>query len=79
MYGVLLHRPNQLLDDGYNSVWDELNSLKESGLIQKIGYSIYNPSELDDLFALYKPTIIQAPYNIFDRNLEVSGWLKKII
>lgn len=78
LYGVLLHRPNQLLDDGYNSVWDELNSLKENGLIQKIGYSIYNPSELDDLFALYKPTIIQAPYNIFDRNLEVSGWLKKL-
>ena len=37
----------------------------------------YKSSEkLLGIFSVFKPDIVQAPYNIFDRRIEVSGWLK---
>ena len=76
--GLLLHRPSQLLDTDKNELWSILLRLKDEGLVKKIGFSIYTPSELDDLWNLYKPDLIQAPYSIFDRRLETSGWLERL-
>jgi aryl-alcohol dehydrogenase-like predicted oxidoreductase len=76
--GLLLHRPSQLLDSDKNELWSILLRLKDEGLVKKIGFSIYTPSELDDLWNLYKPDLIQAPYSIFDRRLETSGWLERL-
>ena len=47
-------------------------------MINKIGFSIYNPNELEPLLASYKPDIVQAPYNILDRRIKSSGWLQKL-
>ena len=44
----------------------------------KIGFSIYSPSELDALVERYHPDIVQAPFNVFDRRLETSGWLQRL-
>jgi len=76
--GLLLHRPSQLLDSDKNELWSILLRLKDEGLVKKIGFSIYTPSELDDLWNLYKPDLIQAPYSIFDRRLDSSGWLSRL-
>jgi aryl-alcohol dehydrogenase-like predicted oxidoreductase len=78
IYGVLLHRPLQLVNPDFKGVWEELRFLQNSGIIKKIGYSIYDHTELDILFQLYKPNLIQAPYNLFDRGIEKSGWLEKL-
>ena len=59
-------------------LWNILLKLKDKNLVKKIGYSIYSPTELDELWSFYKPDLIQAPYNIFDRRLDTSGWLQKI-
>ena len=48
--GLLLHRPSQLLDTDKNELWSILLRLKDEGLVKKIGFSIYTPSELDDLW-----------------------------
>jgi len=76
--GLLLHRPNQLLDPNYTDLWSTLIQLKRDGKVKKIGFSIYSPKELNDLWNLYQPDLVQAPYNIFDRTLIKSGWLKKM-
>ncbi|MDA8532804.1 aldo/keto reductase [Candidatus Pelagibacter bacterium] len=76
--GVLLHRPIQLLDKDKKDLWNILLDLKNDGLIKKIGYSIYTPEELEKLWNSYKPDLVQAPYNIFDRRLETSGWLTRM-
>jgi hypothetical protein len=53
--------------------------LKEEQRVAKIGVSIYQPSELDALLAVYKPfDLVQAPFNILDRSLLNSGWLQKL-
>lgn len=78
IYGVLLHRPSQLIESKYQAAWHELNDLQASGLIKKIGYSIYSYKELDSLFNLFRPSLVQSPFNIFDRGIETSGWLDKL-
>ena len=44
---------------------------KKEGLIKKIGFSLYNPQELEKLFELnYIPDLIQVPFNLIDRRFE---------
>ena len=76
--GLLLHRPNQLLDIDKKDLWNILLQLKSDGLVKKIGFSIYTPDELDKLWDSFKPDLVQAPYNILDRRLETSGWLQRM-
>lgn len=77
IHGMMLHRSFDLMENT-SALWDELKSLQEEGLIKNIGYSIYSPNELDCLFDKFKPDLIQAPYNIFDRRLKKTGWLDKL-
>ena len=50
--GMLLHRPNDLLNKHGDDLYTALEELKFDGLVKKIGASVYVPEELD---ALYSP------------------------
>lgn len=76
--GLLLHRPGQLYDPGKEKLWDHLANLKKEGKTEKIGFSIYSPEELETLCKSYSPDLVQAPYSVFDRRLEQSGWLQRL-
>ena len=76
LYGLLLHRPEQLHGEKGSSYWDALQAMKQEGWVEKIGFSIYDPLELDLLYPSYPPDLVQAPYNVFDRRLVESGWLE---
>jgi aryl-alcohol dehydrogenase-like predicted oxidoreductase len=76
--GLLLHRPDELLTPIGPAIWRALNELKEQDLVEKIGYSIYSPAQLDLFYELYPADIVQAPYNILDRRICSSGWIEKL-
>ncbi len=76
--GLLLHRPNQLLAENGRHLYQALLQLKDTGKVEKIGISIYEPSELDDLCGQYVFDLVQAPFNVFDRRLATSGWLHRL-
>jgi aryl-alcohol dehydrogenase-like predicted oxidoreductase len=76
--GVLIHDAKLLNNQNGKLIWQRLNQLKSQGLIKKVGISIYQPSELDSLFNNFKFDIVQAPFNVFDKRIEKSGWLSKI-
>jgi aryl-alcohol dehydrogenase-like predicted oxidoreductase len=78
LYGLLLHRPEQLLGIEGQAIYNSLDFLKAEGLVEKIGISIYSPTELEKLFNRYAFDLVQAPYNICDRSLERSGWLARL-
>lgn len=78
VYGLLLHNPADLLGVYGDELYASLALLKEEGLVEKIGISIYSPTELDSLIPTYMPDIVQAPLNVFDRLLETSGWLSRL-
>ncbi len=77
--GLLLHKSSDLLEVSKTQLFDSLCKLKDSGIIGKIGVSIYHPDELNALEERgIKIDIVQAPFNILDRRLESSGWLHKL-
>ena len=76
--GLLLHRPLQLLEPRGEAIYEALLSLKGSGLVDKIGISVYSPDELDLLCSRYALDIVQIPFNIMDRRLLTSGWLDRL-
>ena len=78
LYGLLLHRPQQLLEKNGDQLYRVLQRLKQDGLVQKIGISIYDPSELDNLCSSYQLDLVQAPFNIMDRRLIDTGWLTRL-
>jgi aryl-alcohol dehydrogenase-like predicted oxidoreductase len=76
--GLLLHRPSDLLGANGRALFAALLALKSEGLVAKIGYSVYSPDEFDALMKSFSPDLVQAPYNVFDRRLETSGWLSRL-
>ena len=53
-------------------------NLKDIGLVKKIGFSVYDPNNLDTLFKEYKFDIVQLPINIIDRRFAESSCLKRL-
>ena len=76
--GLLLHRPEQLLERNGNKLYDQMLALKDKGVINNIGISIYQPEELNILSKHFHFDLIQAPYNILDRRMLLSGWLERL-
>lgn len=78
VYGLLLHRPEQLLAADGPAIYQALQGLKEAGLVQKIGVSVYAPGELQGLSSRYRFDLIQIPFNLVDRRVQTSGWLRRL-
>ena len=78
VYGLLLHRPQQLLERDGKALYRSLQDLKVAGCVQKVGVSIYAPGELEALTAQYRFDLVQAPFNLVDRRLHTTGWLQRL-
>ena len=78
VYGLLLHRPAQLLGTDGKAIYRTLQGFKETGLVQKVGASIYDPNGLAVLTTQYRLDLVQAPFNLVDRRLHTTGWLKRL-
>ena len=78
LHGLMLHRPDQLYGRIGERVLASLARLKETGFVRKIGVSVYDPLEFDQLFSLADFDIVQCPLNLMDRRLVDSGWLPKL-
>jgi aryl-alcohol dehydrogenase-like predicted oxidoreductase len=78
VYALLLHRPDQLLGSDGESIYHTLKNLKSIGVVNKIGISVYAPNELELITNKFNIDIVQVPFNLIDRRLNVSGWLNKL-
>lgn len=65
--GVLFHYGEDILSDLGKLFFEELLSLKQDGLIEKIGVSLYDYEKLLTIINNYHIDIVQAPLNVFDR------------
>lgn len=78
VYGILLHRPDQLLAADGAVIYQALQDLKEARLVQKTGVSVYAPSELEALIPRYRFELVQVPFNLVDRRVQSTGWLRRL-
>jgi len=69
IYACLFHDIKDILSNSRK--WNQLKFEKERGKISKIGFSLYNPSELETLIQKgFIPDIVQLPYSVLDRKFE---------
>lgn len=78
VYGVLLHRPEQLLGADGDALYEALQGMKEDGKVQNVGMSVYSPRELQELIPRYRFDLIQAPFSLVDRRIQATGWLQRL-
>ena len=78
IHGLMLHKQNQLSCKHSDRLWRAVLRVKNLGLVKKVGYSVYDPEEISRYWERYRPDIIQAPYNVFDRRIKTSNWLSKL-
>lgn len=69
LYGYLLHHFELYKENP--SLWDDFVRLKEDGIVNKIGFSLYTPEELEILLNnKVQFDLLQIPHNIFDRKFD---------
>ena len=78
LHALLLHRPAQLLGPHGQDLYVALLAQQRCGKVGKIGISIYDPAELDQLMPAMHFDVVQAPYNVLDTRLMDSGWMTRL-
>ncbi len=76
LYAILVRNPLNILKN--KSLLNKILLLKEKGLVEKLGFTLYNPDELDKLYNLFKPDIVQIPHSIIDNRFDKKGWINKM-
>lgn len=77
-YGLLIHQKEDIFKNGSQYLIESLNKLKLKGLVKKIGISLYDSNDIDEIIERLKPDIIQLPINIFDQRFIKDGSLNYI-
>ncbi len=78
IYACLIHNIYDLKKKDRILFFQSLRYLKKSNIVEKIGFSIYSPKDLENFKNFFKPDILQIPINIFDRRFE-NKFFKKYI
>ena len=78
LYGLLIHDTNDLTGTFGKKLANSIQKIRSNGLIKKTGISIYDTSEIEIALKILKLDLVQAPLNIIDRRLEISGILSKL-
>ena len=76
--GLLIHDINEVNNKEFNDLFERLNKLKQQGLINKIGFSVYTPEQVNFLLDNFDFDIIQLPFNVFDTRLSEGGQLQAL-
>ena len=78
VYGLLVHHTEDLLARGGECLFESMVRLKERGLVDKIGVSVYTGTEIDAVLDRHPIDLIQLPVSVFDQRLIASGHLAKL-
>ena len=73
----LLHRPSDLNKPGGELLQEWLLGLRNRGLVQRLGVSIYEASDLDGLDAILLD-LVQLPLSLYDQRLFQDGTLARL-
>ena len=81
LFGVLLHRPAQLLGEYGPALHRALRDLQQSGRCSPSSSAcqLHALEELAALWPRFQVDLVQAPLNIIDRRLVESGWLARLV
>lgn len=78
VYGLLIHHADDLLAKGGEYLMEAMLSLKASGAVKKIGVSVYDSNQIEQILERYSVDLVQLPINVFDQRLLMNGNLKAL-
>lgn len=78
IYGLLVHHAEDLVVPGGERLVAVLNSMKDSGVVEKVGVSVYDSEQLAAVLEVFKPDIVQLPLNVLDQRMLQSGSLESL-
>ena len=78
VYGLLIHSVGDLFVPGGDRLMDRLLKLKQSGLVGKVGVSVYSGRQIDEVLDRFSIDLIQLPISVLDQRLLQSGHLQKL-
>ena len=78
VYGVLLHDGSILAGPAGDECWESLLRLKDMGLTEKVGASVYSPEEAEFIIERYSVDIMQIPVNVLDQRFIKQGCVLKM-
>ena len=67
--GLLVHNFSDVFDSNFSSLYNWLIEIKSQKIVKKIGFSIYDPQDVNFLLKNFDFDIVQTPLNIIDRRL----------
>jgi aryl-alcohol dehydrogenase-like predicted oxidoreductase len=56
----------------------KLDELRQSGLAERVGVSVYSAADIDRVMAQWDPDAVQLPLNLLDQRLIASGHLDRL-
>jgi len=78
IYGLLLHRPDDLRKPGAEQLVALLEELKRAGKVAKVGISAYDRAQVDQTLERFTPDLVQVPVNLLDQRLLQDGTLDRL-
>jgi len=78
IYGLLLHRPDDLRNPGAERLVALLEELRSAGAVTKIGVSAYDRAQIDLAVDRLPLDAVQVPVNLLDQRLLQDGTLDRL-
>ena len=75
---ILAPSATDLLSPSGPALWDRLRKLKDAGVCNKVGVSVYASDNPRGLARRFKPDVVQAPASLLDQRLIVDGTLAEL-
>ena len=75
---LLIHHARDLLVPGGEALYEWLAERKRAGVVQRIGASLYDSTEIADLRARFPLDVVQLPASIADQRLVADGSLARL-
>ena len=75
---LLLHRPLQLIENIGHQIFGAMVEIRDRGLTDQIGISVYSPEELELICNRFRIDVVQLPFNVIDRRFEQTGWFDRL-
>lgn len=78
IYGLLIHHPADLLAPGGELLHRSLCELRDAGLVQRIGVSIYDRAQIEAVLDRFDIDLVQLPLSVLDQRLLIDGTLDRL-
>ena len=77
-HALLVEQAGDLFSPHGAAMWDRMKALRDEGLFERIGVSVYASDDPVGVARRFHPDIIQAPASLLDQRLIVNGALAEI-